>query len=116
MRKQNSATPASVLRAIALTAGILVIFAVTGKAFAQDRAPQPVALASNSTVALEKTFWACDYAGTHGWVDSDTGILCSSVTQELKVRKFSGDYDALLAWWRQNKPAQHQLLSAAARR
>jgi hypothetical protein len=37
--------------------------------------------------------------------------VCSAATEELKSMKFGGDFMALLAWWRGNKPAEHARLS-----
>jgi hypothetical protein len=41
--------------------------------------------------------------------------ICSAVTDQLKHDKFGGDFQELLVWWRQNKPAEHQKLAAAER-
>jgi hypothetical protein len=119
----QTASAASVLRAVALAAAILVVFALTGSiASAKEQAapqpvtPQPVALASNSLAALEEIFWACDYAGTNGAVDAGTGIACIELTRELTMKKFNGDFEAMVAWWQQHKPAQHRALHAAAQR
>ena len=35
------------------------------------------------------------------------------VTENLKATKFKGDFDAMLAWWRQHKVAEHQALEGA---
>lgn len=59
---------------------------------------------------LETAFWACDYAGTNGMVGADQAAACIAITDELKRSKFDGDFDRLVAWWRQNKIAQHQAL------
>ena len=64
-------------------------------------------------VDLESAFWQCDYAATNGFLDSGTAIACSTATEELKNSKFNGDFDALVAWWRENKPAQHQAIEYA---
>ena len=85
---------------------------------AQERtsAPEPAkVLASAPPADLEKAFWLCDYAGTTGSVDSGMAIACSTITEELKIRNFNGDFDAMVAWWQQNKPAEHQALEAASR-
>ena len=58
---------------------------------------------------LENAFWVCDYlATTQGATDTST---CAAVYEELKDRKFAGDFDALVSWWRQNKVAQHQSIA-----
>ena len=63
---------------------------------------------------LEKAFWACDYAATVGRIDSGTAITCGGLTETLKVRKFSSDFNAMLTWWRQHKQAEHLALEAHA--
>ena len=49
----------------------------------------------------------------HG-VDGATAIACGVITEDLKVKKFNGDFDSMLAWWRQNKAAEHQALTTAS--
>ena len=62
---------------------------------------------------LEKAFWACDHAATVGRIDSGTAIACGGLTEALKQRKFNSDFNAMLAWWRQHKEAEHLALEAA---
>ena len=60
---------------------------------------------------LERAFWVCDYvASTHGmqFVSMD---LCAAVTDLIKMEKFGGDYDEMVRWWREQKPAEHLRLS-----
>ena len=64
-------------------------------------------------VDLERAFWVCDHAASTRGVDRVTGIACGIVTENLKLMKFNGDFDAMLAWWRQRKIAEHQALEAA---
>jgi hypothetical protein len=64
---------------------------------------------------LESAFWLCDYIGTTQSVDSGAGVACSVITEELKNKNFGGDFDAMVAWWREKKPAEHQRLEAASR-
>jgi len=63
---------------------------------------------------LERAFWACDHAATVGLIDSGTAITCASLTDTLKVRKFNGDFNAMLAWWREHKQAEHLALETPA--
>lgn len=100
---------------IAITA-IGILLACAGNASAQP--PQrvlgaPAAQPTSASVdALEHAFWVCDYkATTQGNSDIST---CTAVYQALKDRKFAGDFDALVSWWRQNKAAQHQSIAVAA--
>ena len=65
---------------------------------------------THKTAEIEKAFWVCDYAGTHGMVGGDQAVACVAITDELKRAKFDGDFDRLVAWWRLNKVARHQEL------
>jgi hypothetical protein len=59
---------------------------------------------------LERAFWVCDYvASTHGmqFVSMD---LCAAITDLIKTEKFDGDYEELVRWWQEHKPAQHMRL------
>ena len=62
---------------------------------------------------LEKAFWACDHAATVGRIDSGTASTCSVLYENLKQRKFNSDFNAMLAWWRQHKEAEHLAVAAA---
>src|SRR5688500_16997014 len=81
------------------------------------REPQHIAAAPTSQLSsakltdLETAFWVCDYVATTRGV-SDISA-CTAVYEALKDRKFAGDFDALVAWWRQNKLTQHQNIAAA---
>ena len=63
---------------------------------------------------LERAFWRCDHAITHGLLVGASAIECSVVYEALKARRFDGDFTALLAWWREHKQAQHAALDRAA--
>ncbi|HEU0203637.1 MAG TPA: hypothetical protein VFR86_24770 [Burkholderiaceae bacterium] len=84
--------------------------------FANDIRSAALAMAD---AALEKTFWQCDFGATQGSLSADAGPACEAVTEELKQRRFGGDFDRLLVWWQQNKAAEHgrlQAIQQAARR
>ena len=85
--------------------------------WAAPSAAQTVAAASTATEILlgdlEKAFWACDFAATNSRVDAGTAMACGNVGEALKLRKFDGDFNALLAWWRQHKEAEHLALATA---
>lgn len=74
---------------------------------------QAVVAGEWSVPALEKAFWACDHAATSGRIDSSSAVTCASLTETLKQRKFDGDFNALLVWWRQHKEAEHLALAQA---
>ena len=67
-----------------------------------------------SLTQLEQAFWICDHAATKGMIDGSSAVICGRVTDELKNTKFSGDFDSMVTWWRQNKPAQHTALDNAS--
>lgn len=81
-------------------AAAAALAAVTPASQAQGAAPASVA-------ELERTFWVCDHLSTHQRIDSATAVSCSLAYEALKARKFNGDFTALLAWWRENKQAEH---------
>ena len=33
--------------------------------------------------------------------------LCEAITDLIKTEKFGGDYDEMVEWWRERKPAEH---------
>jgi len=87
-------------------------------ASAQERTnlpPSIAAVASVGSADLEKAFWICDHAATNHGVDGGTGIACGVITEDLKMKKFNGNFDLMLTWWRQNKAAEHQALAASSR-
>jgi hypothetical protein len=65
---------------------------------------------------LERAFWACDHAATVGRIDSGTAITCGALTETFKQRRFNGDFNAMLAWWRENKEAEYLALDKASGR
>ena len=64
--------------------------------------------------ALEQAFWACDYIGTQEGVAEAPVEFCVEVTDDLRHEKFGGDFDAMVAWWQDNKAAEHAMLAAGA--
>ena len=68
-------------------------------------------LSSAKLTDLETAFWVCDYLGTTRGASEISA--CTAVYEALKARKFAGDFDALVSWWRQNKVAQHQNIAVA---
>lgn len=59
---------------------------------------------------LEQAYWECDYAATTWGVSLGEGALCGVIYEELKRRKFAGDFQAVLEWWRQHKIAEYEAL------
>jgi hypothetical protein len=91
---------------------------------AQEPASDPrpaIGAADRTLAALEDAFWACDHAATiHGVLDIGTAATCAAATNDFRLRKFNGDFNAMLSWWQRNKARQHELLDmrdrAAGRR
>ena len=85
-------------------------------ASAQERTNSAASMAAvtfTRSADLEKAFWVCDHAATQNGVDGGTAIACGAIYEELKVKRFNGDFDSMLTWWRQNKAAEHRALSNA---
>jgi hypothetical protein len=61
---------------------------------------------------VERAFWVCDYIGTTRGVDFAPVDVCVAATEELKMRKFKGDVEAMFEWWAENKPAAHGYLAS----
>jgi hypothetical protein len=110
MRISNLVRPFATVKGAAacLIAGILA-------AGAAPAAAQASSGNSISIATLEKQFWACDHAATNGLVDLGTAIACVVAMDQLKQRKFNGDFAAVLAWWQSNKAAEHLALDTAHR-
>jgi hypothetical protein len=68
----------------------------------------PVAL---SAPVLERAFWTCDHIATTRGPDATPVDFCAGVYDELKKRKFGGDFAALLGWWKVNKIIEHDRLT-----
>ena len=102
------------LAACALAAGALMS---DDSAFAQHFSAVPERGYTHAGVTnvaeLERAFWACDYAATIRGVHATPIEMWAFATDELKRVKFGGSFDALLAWWRINKDAEHRTLDAS---
>jgi hypothetical protein len=59
---------------------------------------------------LVRAFWICDYTATKRGVLATPIAICSDVWNELSHRKFGGNFEELLKWWRLNKLSEHQWL------
>jgi hypothetical protein len=73
--------------------------------------PAETGVADHTLADLENAFWVCDHAATiRGVLDMGTAVACSAATRDFRLRKFDGDFNAMLSWWQRNKAHQHQLL------
>jgi hypothetical protein len=62
---------------------------------------------------LERAFWVCDHRASRGLMDSGMAESCGRATELLKVRRFDGDFQRLLAWWQQHKDERHMAMDQA---
>ena len=82
---------------------------------AQQVRPSPTSPATGAVLSaaeLEEAFWVCDYVATTRGLDATPTELCGMLYVELKETKFGGDFGLLLAWWQQNKAAEHRKLAS----
>ncbi len=109
-------SPSSARSRIGRSAGLpalcaVAIVAACGSASATEhRAPPglqaaPVGVAS--LAELEHAFWVCDYLATTRRASEVLIDICTDAYDELKERRFGGDFDALLLWWQQNRRVRH---------
>jgi hypothetical protein len=61
-----------------------------------------------SLAEIEKAYWVCDYESSKSMLSMGDAATCSFVFEELKSRKFNGDWPAMLAWWKANKDAEYK--------
>jgi hypothetical protein len=58
---------------------------------------------------IEHAFWDCDARATVEVLPTGDAVLCAMLGDELKQRRFDGDFAAMLDWWRANKQREHAL-------
>lgn len=73
-------------------------------------AAMPVVVA---TEQLESAFWLCDYASTDRAFQPVDAMACSVVTEDLRKRRFGGDFDAMYTWWQGARLAAHRAIEAS---
>ena len=108
--QSRTTTALRVVVAVSIAAACILAFAqaraeASGSAQAVAGAP-----AAADFDALERVFWVCDRAATLHGVNGVDGMACANATEQLKLQKFGGDFDAMLAWWQDNKAAMHMAL------
>jgi hypothetical protein len=63
--------------------------------------------AERSAEAIEKAFWVCDYVASTRGMQFVALDLCEAITDLIKTQRFGGNYDEMVEWWRERKPAEH---------
>jgi len=75
-------------------------------AHAQPASLSDAAFAQTLNAAqLERLYLLCDRASSRGRLATHQAMQCSIVQEELKQRVFGGDFERMLAWWRQQRDA-----------
>jgi len=100
-------------RSPAMQAAAAVLIATGTAGWSAPGSAQATIGAELHLAELEKAFWVCDHTATNGPIDTGTAVTCGSVTEALKQRRFDGDFNAMLAWWRQHKEVEHLALAKA---
>lgn len=103
-------TIVAAVHALALAAGAGAYVALADDSSPRRTAPMP--MVAPAAEDLEQAFWSCDYVGTTYGVQAAPVAFCADVTQALREQKFGGDFDQMLQWWRQNKPAAHAAIES----
>jgi len=102
-----------VMVSVASTALMLGVGLAGASAQELQRAPTATAIFGESNlVDLEDTFWICDWSSTLSRLGATQIASCASAAEELKARKFGGEFEKLIAWWQKNKAAVHRRLNA----
>ena len=57
---------------------------------------------------IESAYWDCDYASTTGLMNGNDAAVCSLMFEELKNRKFNGDFSKFTYWWKLHKEQEHK--------
>jgi hypothetical protein len=86
-------------RAVALLCLALSLHVAHGQSSLVD---EP--FAKNLTTAeLKRVYLACDLASSRARLEMHEAMQCSIVHEELKQRVFGGNFDLMLAWWREQR-------------
>lgn len=56
---------------------------------------------------LETLFWDCDARATQEALSAGDGALCAMAHDELRQRRFDGNFERLLAWWHTHKAGEY---------
>jgi len=67
-----------------------------------------------TTSELKRAYLACDRASTTARLEMHEAMQCSIVAEELKQRVFGGNFDQMLAWWREQRGVTESLTAISA--
>ena len=102
----------SFIAACALALGTAAVSSADGLLPQEEPGAPPIAhTVTMSGADLEEIFWVCDYLATTRGMEATPASLCEAAYDELKTRKFGGEFGLLLTWWQAHKPAEHSRLA-----
>lgn len=107
--------PARLTAAMALAMASILASGNHASAQGCPAVPVPTVAQNPATKELEQAYWACDHATTNQLYDRQTAMACSVIYENLKARRFNGDFCQMLAWRQQYKRTRHQALDATER-
>ena len=55
---------------------------------------------------LKRAYLLCAHTSGQRMLDPQEAALCSMAAEVLKKQSFNGDFNALLAWWHENRHAE----------
>jgi hypothetical protein len=58
--------------------------------------------------ALEREFWDCDARATHQVLAPAEAMRCAELTDAVRQRRFEGDFNCFVAWWRERRHAEYR--------
>lgn len=65
--------------------------------------PYRIAAESLTIDALKSAYLACDRETSRNRMEPATASRCIAISSALMERAFDGDFDRLIAWWREEK-------------
>lgn len=100
--------------AAAALAAVIATFVIAGIAAADERTISGDAAVTGGAAyaqeaggaqsqALKLRYLQCEDAASLGALDGATAMSCSIVYELLKQRVFGGSFEALVAWWREQR-------------
>jgi hypothetical protein len=95
--------------AVLIAVGAAVL---SSRAYADEVLPPAAAVTAQTSGAvaqrasaddLKREYLRCERAAAEGGLDLASAAACSLLYEALRERVFNGDFDALVAWWRESR-------------
>jgi hypothetical protein len=110
----RTSTALRIVVALSLAAACIMVFAQTHGASLDAGEASAVDPATRDLDQIERLFWICDHTASTEGVTGVEGIACGEATEQVRLRKFGGNFEAMLVWWREKKGSMQQALGGAA--